>query len=111
MPPGPCCRHGQIPSAHLNRRPEAALGTTKANFRPPSAVYLRAMHYEGIEYVVRARPGGDEWTLLIYFPTRAALRLWSSSADREREQAEQRVEESTTGSNEQRRKGRSDNAP
>jgi hypothetical protein len=33
------------------------------------------------------------------FPTRAVLPLWSSSADREREQAEQRVEESTTGSN------------
>jgi len=26
------------------------------------------MHYEGIEYAVRASPGLDQWTLLIYFP-------------------------------------------
>jgi hypothetical protein len=54
------------------------LGTTNANFRPPSAVYPRAMHYEGIEYVVRARPGRDEWTLLIYFPDKdGGYRGWS----------------------------------
>ena len=26
------------------------------------------MHYEGVEYVVRASLGRDEWALLIYFP-------------------------------------------
>jgi hypothetical protein len=30
-----------------------------------------AMHYEGVEYVVRASLGRDQWTLLIYFPDRA----------------------------------------
>jgi hypothetical protein len=29
---------------------------------------VATMHYEGIEYVVRAGPGLDQWTLLIYFP-------------------------------------------
>jgi hypothetical protein len=28
---------------------------------------LATMHYEGIEYAVRASPGLDQWTLLIYF--------------------------------------------
>jgi len=26
------------------------------------------MTHEGIEYVIRARPGRDQWTVLIYFP-------------------------------------------
>jgi len=30
------------------------------------------MHYEGIEYVVRGSLARDEWTLLIYFPDKAA---------------------------------------
>ena len=30
------------------------------------------MHYEGIEYVVRGSVARDEWTLLIYFPDKAA---------------------------------------
>jgi hypothetical protein len=29
------------------------------------------MVYEGVEYVVRASLGRDQWTLLIYFPDRA----------------------------------------
>jgi len=29
---------------------------------------VATMHYEGIEYAVRASPGLDQWTLLIYFP-------------------------------------------
>jgi hypothetical protein len=29
------------------------------------------MNYEGVDYVVRARIGRDEWTLLIYFPDNA----------------------------------------
>jgi hypothetical protein len=32
------------------------------------ANFFGAMHYEGVEYVVRASLGRDEWTLLIYFP-------------------------------------------
>jgi hypothetical protein len=33
--------------------------------------FLDIMHYEGVEYVVRASLGRDEWTLLIYFPDKA----------------------------------------
>ena len=29
------------------------------------------MHHEGIEYVIRASRGRDEWTLLVYFPDKA----------------------------------------
>ena len=29
------------------------------------------MLYEGVEYVVRASLGRDEWALLIYFPDKA----------------------------------------
>jgi hypothetical protein len=29
------------------------------------------MHYEGVEYVVRASLGRAEWALLIYFPDKA----------------------------------------
>jgi hypothetical protein len=30
------------------------------------------MHYEGIEYVIGARLGREQWTPLIYFPDQAA---------------------------------------
>jgi hypothetical protein len=33
------------------------------------------MHYEGIEYSVRASPGLDQWTLLIYFSQKGCMRL------------------------------------
>ena len=26
------------------------------------------MTYEGVDYVVRASPGRDQWTILVYFP-------------------------------------------
>jgi hypothetical protein len=36
-----------------------------------SANFFGIMLYEGVEYVVRASLGRDEWTLLIYFPDKA----------------------------------------
>jgi hypothetical protein len=35
------------------------------------ASFFCVMHYEGVEYVVRASLGRDEWTILIYFPDKA----------------------------------------
>jgi hypothetical protein len=37
---------------------------TRANF-------IGVMHYERVEYIVRAGLGREEWTLLIYFPDKA----------------------------------------
>jgi hypothetical protein len=35
------------------------------------ANFFGVMHYEGVEYVVRASLGRNEWALLIYFPDTA----------------------------------------
>jgi hypothetical protein len=35
------------------------------------ANFFGVMHYEGVEYVVRASLGRNEWALLIYFPDKA----------------------------------------
>jgi hypothetical protein len=47
---------------------------TARTFALPSvchANFLGVMHYEGVEYVVRASLGRNEWALLIYFPDKA----------------------------------------
>jgi hypothetical protein len=64
------------------------------------------MHYEGVEYVVRASLGRDQWTLLIYFPDRADSdpTVIKFSGSRDEPTAAARVEGSTTGSNGSKRK-------
>lgn len=62
-----------------DRAMPAHQGTTKPSapnscasrhpFRMPRS--RRAMIYEGVEYVIRASLGRDQWTLLIYFPDKA----------------------------------------
>ena len=60
------------------------------------------MHYEGIEYAVRASPGLDQWTLLIYFPQKGCdetATVIKFTGVTRGPRPEQPVEESTTGSN------------
>ena len=39
------------------------------------------MNYEGIDYVVRARPGRDQWVLLIYFSDNATVVKFNGTRD------------------------------
>jgi hypothetical protein len=52
-----------------------------------------AMTYEGVDYVVRASLGRDQWTILIYFPNNPEVKPRRSNlSERETRQTGQRVE-------------------
>jgi hypothetical protein len=51
------------------------------------------MNYEGIDYVVRASPGRDQWTLLIYFSdTDATVVKFSGTQDEASAAARRRID-------------------
>ena len=54
------------------------------------------MNYEGIDYVVRARIGRDQWTLLIYFPdnvdSKATVAHFSGTRDEANGSARRRID-------------------
>jgi hypothetical protein len=51
------------------------------------------MNYQGIDYVVRASPGRDQWTLLIYFSdTDATVVKFSGTRDEASAAARRRID-------------------
>src|SRR4029453_3674970 len=71
----PTCGLGRLrcnsPRTRLATAADACPKNDASGIRPAfvcRANFFGVMHYEGVEYVVRASLGRDEWTLLIYFP-------------------------------------------
>ena len=50
------------------------------------------MNYEGIDYVVRASLGRDQWTLLIYFSDNATVVKFSGTRDEACAAARRRID-------------------
>jgi hypothetical protein len=61
-----------IPRRQAARRRELEIGKMLDTFPAGGSLHhqdVEAMNYEGIEYVIRAGLGRNEWAVVIYFPS------------------------------------------